>query len=349
MQFRPLGRTGLNVSQITLGTMTWGEQNSEQQAHAQLDLAIEHGINLIDVAEMYPVPPKPETQGLSESYLGSWLKKSGKRDQLLIATKATGPARKPHNPRHIRGGINDFGRDSLTAALHGSLQRLQLDYVDLYQLHWPDRSVNSFGQLNYQHIEHEDTVAIDETLRVLSDFVKAGKIRHIGLSNETAWGVAQFLRAAEKHDLQRIVTIQNPYNLLNRSFEINLAEFSMREQVGLLAYSPLAFGMLSGKYQNGARPAGGRLTLYERFARYSNPQAVRASAAYTELARKHGLDPAQMALAYVNSRPFVTSNIIGATTLEQLQSNLDSIHLTLSDEVLTEIEAIHINQPNPAP
>jgi len=349
MQYRPLGRTNVNVSLITLGTMTWGEQNTEAEAHAQLDYATERGINLIDVAEMYPVPPKAETQGLSERYLGTWLKKSGKRGQLLIATKATGPARKPHNPRHVRGGINNFDRKGLTEALNGSLERLQLDHVDLYQLHWPDRSVNSFGQLNYSHIADEETVAIEETLSILSEFVKAGKIRHIGLSNETSWGVAQFLRAAEKFDLERIVTIQNPYNLLNRTFEINLAEFAHREQVGLLAYSPLAFGMLSGKYENGARPAGGRLTLFERFTRYTNPQAEAATKAYVALARKHGIDPAQLALAYVNSRPFVTSNIIGATTLEQLRSNIDSLSVQLSPEIIEQIDAIHKTQPNPAP
>jgi aryl-alcohol dehydrogenase-like predicted oxidoreductase len=349
MQYRPLGRTNIQVSLITLGTMTWGEQNTEAQAHSQLDLAVERGVNLIDVAEMYPVPPKAETQGLSERYLGTWLKKSGKRDQLLIATKATGPARKPHNPRHIRGGINHFDRKGLTEALHGSLERLQLDHVDLYQLHWPDRSVNIFGQLEYGHIADEQTVAIDETLSILSEFVKEGKIRHIGLSNETAWGVAQFLRAAEKFNLERVVSIQNPYSLVNRLFEINLAEFSHREQVGLLAYSPLAFGALSGKYLNGARPAGGRLTLYERFARYNSAQTSAAIAAYVALARQHELDPAQMALAYVNSRPFVTSNIIGATTIDQLRSNLNSIALQLSPEIIQAIDAIHKTQPNPAP
>ncbi|WP_050468284.1 NADP(H)-dependent aldo-keto reductase [Herbaspirillum chlorophenolicum] len=349
MLYRQLGRTDAKVSLITLGTMTWGQQNTEADAHSQLDLAVERGINLIDVAEMYPVPPKAETQGLSERYLGTWLKKSGLRDKLLIATKCTGPARKPHNPRHIRGGVNDLDRKGLTDALHGSLERLQLDHVDLYQLHWPDRTVNSFGQLGYQHVADEKTVPIEETLKVLSEFVQAGKIRHIGLSNETSWGVAQFLRAAEQHGLERVVTIQNPYNLLNRSFEINLAEFAHREQVGLLAYSPLAFGMLSGKYLNGARPAAGRLTLFERFVRYTSPQAERATAEYVALAKRHGLDPAQMALAYVNSRPFLTSNIIGATTLDQLRSNLDSLQVQLSDEVIAGIEAIHKDQPNPAP
>jgi aryl-alcohol dehydrogenase-like predicted oxidoreductase len=349
MQYRTLGNTDLKVSLITLGTMTWGEQNTEADAHAQLDLATDHGVNLIDAAEMYPVPPKPETQGLTERYLGTWLKKSGKREQLIIATKAAGPARLPHQPQHIRGGANHFDRKSLTEALHGNLERLQTDYIDLYQLHWPDRTVNIFGRMNYKPLPQEQTVPIEETLTVLADFVKQGKIRHVGLSNETPWGVAQFLRAAEKLDLPRVVTIQNPYNLLNRTFEIALSEFSHREQIGLLAYSPLAFGVLSGKYLHGARPTGARVTLFDRFVRYNNPQAERATEKYVALAIKHGLDPAQMALAYINSRPFVTSNIIGATTLSQLQSNLDSINVTLSDEVITEIDAIHTWQPNPAP
>jgi aryl-alcohol dehydrogenase-like predicted oxidoreductase len=349
MQYRQLGRTDIKISEITLGTMTWGEQNTEAEAHAQIDMALAHGVNMIDAAEMYPVPPRPETQGKTEQYIGSWLKKSGKRDQVLIATKATGPARKPHNPRHVRGGINNLDRKGLTEALDGSLKRLQTDYVDLYQMHWPDRSVNSFGQLNYAHFPDEVTVPPEETLSVLAEFVKAGKIRHIGLSNETPWGVAAFLRAAEQGVGPRVATVQNPYNLLNRTFEIGLSEFSHREQVGLLAYSPLAFGMLSGKYANGARPADGRLTLFERFVRYTNPQAIRATDAYVALAKKHGLDPAQMALAFVTSRPFATSNIIGATTLQQLQSNLDSSKLTLSEDVLAAIELIHQQQSNPAP
>jgi len=339
----------IQVSQITLGTMTWGEQNTEAEAHAQIDMALAHGVNLIDAAEMYPVPPRPETQGLTEKYLGSWLKKSGKRDQVLIATKATGPARMAHNPRHVRGGVTHFDRKGLTDALNGSLERLQTDYVDLYQLHWPDRSVNCFGQLNYNHISDEFTVSIHETLSVLAEFIHAGKIRHIGVSNETPWGLAQFLRIAEKYDLPRIATIQNPYNLLNRTFEIGHSEFSYREQIGLLAYSPLAFGVLSGKYLNGARPAAGRLSLFERFTRYTNPQVHVIAGDYIALAQKHGLDPAQMALAYVNSRPFVTSNIIGATTMAQLQSNLESINITLNDTILSEIDTLHKRQPNPAP
>ena len=349
MQYRQLGRTDIKISEITLGTMTWGEQNTEAEAHSQIDMALAHGVTMIDAAEMYPVPPKPETQGLTEQYIGSWLRKSGQRDKVLIATKATGPARKPHNPRHIRGGINSLDRKGLTEALDASLKRLQTDYVDLYQMHWPDRSVNCFGQLNYEHVADEVTVPIEETVAVLAEFVQAGKVRHIGLSNETPWGVARYLRAAEQGIGPRVATIQNPYNLLNRTFEIGLSEFSHREQIGLLAYSPLAFGLLSGKYTNGARPESGRLTLFERFTRYSNPQAMEASDAYLALAMKHGLDPAQMALAFVTTRPFVTSNIIGATTLQQLKSNLDSCELTLSDELLREIELIHTRLPNPAP
>ncbi|WP_293781138.1 NADP(H)-dependent aldo-keto reductase [uncultured Oxalicibacterium sp.] len=344
-----LGRTDLHVSAIALGTMTWGEQNSEADAHAQLDLALDAGVNLVDAAEMYPVPPKAETQGLTERYLGSWLKKSGKRDRIVLATKATGPSRMAHNPQHIRNGYNRLDRRGLTEALDGSLQRLQTDHIDLYQLHWPDRSVNIFGTREYVHHAEEETTPIEETLSILAEFVQAGKIRYVGVSNETPWGVAQFLRAAEQLKLPRIVSIQNPYNLLNRSFELGLSEFSHREQVGLLAYSPLAFGTLSGKYLNDVHPADGRLTLFSRFVRYTGPHAQTAIAAYVALAREHGLDPAQMALAYVNSRPFVTSNIIGATTLDQLRSNLASIQLTLSDEVLAGIEAIHARHPNPAP
>lgn len=349
MQYRPLGNTDIKISAIALGTMTWGEQNSEAEAHSQLDLAIDYGVNLIDTAEMYPVPPRAETQGSSERHLGSWLKNSGRRERVLIATKAAGPARMPHQPRHIRDGINHFDRQSLTMALHESLGRLQTDYIDLYQLHWPDRSLNIFGKLNYTHVPQEESVPIEETLSVLADFVRSGKVRHIGVSNESPWGVARFLRAAEKLDLPRIVSIQNPYNLLNRTFEIGLAEFALREQVGLLAYSPLAFGVLSGKYLHGVRPDGARLTLFDRFSRYNNPQAQIAAQQYVGLARRHGLDPAHLALAFVNSRPFVTSNIIGATTLAQLQSNLRSVHLTLNEQILDEIEAIHTRQPNPAP
>jgi aryl-alcohol dehydrogenase-like predicted oxidoreductase len=350
MEYRNLGTTDIKVSLIGLGTMTWGEQNSESEAHAQIDYALEQGVNLIDTAEMYPVPPKAETQGSTERYIGTWLAQHrSQRDKIVLATKIAGPARQPHNPRHIRGAENQFDRKNLTQALHDSLQRLQTDYVDLYQLHWPDRNTMTFGRGTYPWIDDEYTVPIEETLTVLADFVKEGKVRHIGVSNETPWGVAKFLHAAEKLGLPRIVTIQNPYNLLNRTFESGLSEFSHRDGIGLLAYSPMAFGWLSGKYEGGARPANGRITLFERFARYSKPQAVQATTRYVELAKTHGLSPAQFALAFVNSRPFVSSNLIGATSLDQLKENIASVNVKLAPEVLTEIDKLHELQPNPAP
>ncbi|MDB5802100.1 MAG: aldo/keto reductase [Rhodocyclales bacterium] len=350
MEYRKLGNTDVAISVITLGTMTWGEQNSEIDAHRQLDLALDFGINLVDTAESYPVPPRPETQGRTEQYIGSWLAKSGnagKRDKFLLATKAAGPARQKHNPTHIRGGKTHHDRKNLTQALEDSLRRLRTDHVDLYQLHWPDRTTNTFGQLSYQHAENEETVEIAETLRVLADFVKAGKVRHIGVSNETPWGVAQFLKHAEIAGLPRIATIQNPYNLLNRSYETGLAEFSHREQISLLAYSPLAFGVLSGKYLNGAKPAGARLTLFERFVRYTSPLAQKATAEYVALAREHNLDPSQLATTFVLAQPFVTSSIIGATTLEQLRHDIESVSLRLDPAIVDAINAIHARQPNP--
>ncbi|ABC38955.1 NADP(H)-dependent aldo-keto reductase [Burkholderia thailandensis] len=350
MEYRTLGDSGVKVSLIGLGTMTWGEQNTESDAHAQLDYAIDQGVTLIDTAEMYPVPPKADTQGRTEAYLGRWLaKRPALREKLTIATKIAGPARQPHNPTHIRGAGNQFDRKNLTEALDGSLKRLRTDYVDLYQLHWPDRSTTTFGRPAYPWIDDPYTVPIEETLAVLGDFVKAGKVRHIGVSNETPWGVAQFLHAAEKLGLPRIVGIQNPYSLLNRTFENGLSEFSHRERIGLLAYSPLAFGWLSGKYEGGARPEGARITRFERFQRYSRPHAVQATSRYVALAKRHGLSPAQLALAFVNSRPFVTSNLIGATSLEQLRENIASVGVKLSPEILAEIDALHEQQPNPAP
>ncbi|EXJ15890.1 NADP(H)-dependent aldo-keto reductase [Imhoffiella purpurea] len=346
MQLRPLGQTDIRVSALCLGTMTFGQQNTEAEAHAQLDRAVAAGINFIDTAEMYPVPPFAETQGRTEEYIGTWLKSRGGRERLVLATKVAGPA--DWLP-HIRSGTHRLDRPNIEAALDASLKRLQTDWIDLYQLHWPDRKTNFFGKLGYSPDEEEPSVPLLETLEVLADQVKAGKIRHIGVSNETPWGLMRFLALAEQHGLPRVASIQNPYNLLNRSFEIGLAEIAIREQCGLLAYSPMAFGMLSGKYLNGQRPADGRITLFERFSRYSNPQSERATEEYVALARRHGLDPAQMALAWVTSRPFVTANIIGATKLEQLESNLASIDLELDEEVVAEIEAIHVSQPNPAP
>ncbi|NNM51999.1 MAG: NADP(H)-dependent aldo-keto reductase [Pseudomonadales bacterium] len=349
MEYRQLGTTPLKVSIITLGTMTWGQQNSEAEAHAQLDMAVDAGVNLVDTAEMYPVPPKPETLGLTESYLGTWLAQPGNRSKVLVATKAAGPSKKLLQAAHLRQGHTRHDRVNLESALHDSLKRLKTDYVDLYQLHWPDRSTNHFGELGYRHVADESSIPIAETLDVLADFIKAGKVRCIGLSNETPWGVHQFLKLAELKGLPRVVSIQNPYNLLNRSFEIGLSEMAIREHVGLLAYSPLAFGALSGKYLHGVQPAGARMTLWERFSRYRGENAEQAITAYVQLALDHGLEPSQLALAWVNSRDFITSNIIGATSLEQLRINLASAHIQLSPEVIEGIERIHARISNPCP
>ncbi|WP_349618444.1 NADP(H)-dependent aldo-keto reductase [Azotobacter salinestris] len=346
MLYRPLGRTDLQVSALALGSMTWGEQNSEAEGFEQIRRAQAAGINFIDTAEMYPVPPKAETAGATETIIGNYFKRHGGRGDWIVATKAAPPG---NGITHIRGGRNHFDRANLTAAVDASLKRLQTDYIDLYQLHWPDRQTNFFGQLGYRHDPDAHITPIEETLEVLDGLVKSGKIRHIGLSNETPWGVHRFLHLAETRGWPRVVSIQNPYNLLNRSFEVGLAEIAIRERVGLLAYSPLAFGLLSGKYEHGAQPPKARLTLFERFQRYNSLQARRAASAYIALAREHGVDPAQLALAYVTSRPFLTSNIIGATTLEQLDSNIASLDLELSDELLAGIERIHTEQPNPAP
>lgn len=346
MKYRKLGHTDIEVSLICLGTMTWGEQNTEAEAFSQLDTAIDAGVNFIDTAELYPVPPIAETYTRTEQYLGNWIKKRGKRDDLIIATKVAG--RSDWLP-HIRNGHSCFDRNNIEEALEGSLRRLQTDYIDLYQLHWPDRNTNFFGKLGYAHATDEITIPIEETLRILANQVTAGKIRYVGLSNETPWGVMEFLHIADKFGFPRAVSIQNPYNLLNRSFEIGLAEIAHRESCGLLAYSPLGFGVLSGKYLGGQKPKKARITLFERFTRYNNEESVLATQAYVDLAFNHGLDPAQMALAYVNSRPFLTSNIIGATSMEQLQSNLASVDIELADEVVDGINAIHQRQPNPAP
>ncbi len=344
MQYTTLGTTQLKVSRICLGTMTWGQQNSEAEAHEQLDYALEQGINFVDTAEMYPVPPRAETQGRTEAYIGSWLKNRADRDRIILATKVAGPSR---NMGHIRPEMR-LDRANIVAAIETSLRRLQTDYVDLYQLHWPDRNVNCFGQLGYVHQQDEQMTPLLESLEVLGELVDDGKVRYIGVSNESPWGVMTCLHLAEQHGLPVIQSIQNPYNLLNRSFEVGLAEVAMREGVGLLAYSPLAFGTLSGKYLD-AQPENARVTLFERFVRYSRQEAVAATRDYVALARAHGLDPAQMALAFVNSRPFVASNIIGATTMDQLAADIASIDLELPEAVVTGIEAIHAANSNPAP
>jgi len=345
MHYRRLGRTDIEVSAICLGTMTWGEQNTEAEAHDQLDRALDAGVNFIDTAEMYPVPPRAETQGRTERYIGSWLAKGGKRERVVLATKVSGRSK---DMTWLRGGPR-LTREHIEQALDDSLQRLGTDYVDLYQLHWPDRPTNVFGRMNYRPPSEDDAVPIEDQLRVLDDLVRAGKVRCVGLSNETPWGTMRFVEAAERLGLPRVVSVQNPYSLLNRTFEIGHAEVAHREDAGLLAYSPLGFGTLSGKYLGGAQPEGARLTLWGRFGRYGSDQARRATERYVALARESGLDPAQMALAFVTRQPFVTSNIIGATTLDQLESNLASAELELGEDVLEGIEAIHKDQPNPAP
>jgi aryl-alcohol dehydrogenase-like predicted oxidoreductase len=348
MQYRSLGGTDVKVSLIGLGTMTFGQQNSEAEAHEQLDYAVAQGVNLIDTAEMYPVPPMAETQGRTEQFIGTWLKKRGKRDDIVLATKVAGPGR-VLGVTWLRGGANKLDRANIKEALHDSLRRLQTDYIDLYQVHWPDRYTNFFGRLGYQHVEPDQSVPIEETLDALTECVREGKVRYIGVSNETPWGVSRYLHLAEVRQQARIVSIQNPYNLLNRSFEVGLAEMAIREQVGLLAYSPLGFGVLTGKFLNGARPPKARVTLWQRFSRYSGPLAEEAVTAYAKIAQQEGVSLTQMSLAYLLSRRFMTSVLIGATTMEQLRENIASQGVTLSEDALQAIEAVHKRLPNPCP
>ncbi len=345
MKYTYLPNTDIKVSKICLGTMTYGQQNTEAEAHEQLDYAIDQGINFLDTAEMYSIPGRKETQGSTERYIGSWLKDQ-KREDLVVATKITGPM--PYF-NYIRDNLG-FSREVIHSALEQSLKRLQTDYVDLYQLHWPERNVNFFGQRNYTHKENEPwTDNFREVIETLDGLVKEGKIRHYGVSNETSWGVMRQLEESRNTGLTRCKTIQNPYSLLNRTFEINLAEVSLRENVGLLAYSPLAFGVLSGKYLGGKLPEKSRIKLFPNYSRYSNPQALALTEKYKEMADRHGMSLTHLSLAFVNQRPFVTSNIIGATTMEQLKENISSIEVTLSEEMLREIDEIQALQPNPAP
>ncbi|MGB0954857.1 MAG: NADP(H)-dependent aldo-keto reductase [Panacagrimonas sp.] len=343
MQMRELGRTGVKLSHICLGTMTWGEQNTQSQAHEQMDYAVAEGVNCFDTAEMYPVPPKAETYGRTEELIGSWFQKTGKRNDVFLATKVLGPMA----TNYVRNGTR-LDRQQILDACEASLKRLQTDVIDLYQVHWPQRPVNNFGRLAYEARQAQGP-DIEETLGALDALVQQGKVRYIGVSNETAWGLHEYLRLSGEKNLARIVSIQNPYSLLNRSFEVNLSEFSHREDIGLLAYSPLAFGVLSGKYLDGAMPENSRLQLFKRFSRYTSPQGTAAARAYVELARAHDLDPAQMALAFVNSRPFVTANIIGATTMAQLRSNIGSAQIELSDALCKSIEEVHRQHTYPCP
>jgi aryl-alcohol dehydrogenase-like predicted oxidoreductase len=343
MEYRRLG--GLEVSAIGLGTMTFGQQNTQAEAHAQLDYAFERGVNFIDTAEMYPVPPRAETFSRTERIVGEWLARQA-RDRVVLATKVAGPRRALN---WIRGGPKALDTDNIRTALEGSLKRLRTDYIDLYQIHWPERNVPMFGQYRFDPDMETDAVPIRQQLEVLSEQVKAGKIRHIGLSNEHPWGVMEFLRLAREHGLERVVAIQNPYNLLNRTFEAGLAEIAFREELPLLAYSPLAFGYLSGKYQDDPAAAG-RATLFPGFAqRYQKPNVSPAVAAYAALARELGMSPATLALAFVYRRWFVASTLIGTTSLAQLRENLDAWDVVLTPEALDRIETLHLRYFNPAP
>jgi aryl-alcohol dehydrogenase-like predicted oxidoreductase len=338
--------SNLNIGSLSLGSMTFGGQNSTIDSYKQLDLAFEYGINLIDTAEMYPIPISSKTQGRTEKYIGRWIKDRGNRKDVVLASKITGPS-----PRlnHIRGGMTKFNKKDICNAIEGSLKRLCTDYIDLYQVHWPERTTNNFGKLNYEYCDEQHTTTILETLQALSDLVKDGKVRNIGISNETPWGLSQYLKLSESHNLLKPLTIQNPYSLLNRSYEMGLSEFSHRENIGLLAHSPLGFGALTGKYLNGQMPKNSRRGLFDGYDRYSNIQGELATHKYIELAKESGLDPAQMALAFVRNKPFVISTIIGVTTLEQLKNNIGSMDIKLSQDIIQEIEVIHKKYPNPCP
>ncbi|GAA6615783.1 NADP(H)-dependent aldo-keto reductase [Scytonema sp. NUACC26] len=346
MKYNQLGESDLKVSEICLGTMTYGQQNTIEDAHLQLDYAVRQGINFIDTAEMYPVPSRAETQGRTEVFIGEWLKKQ-QRDKLIIATKIAGPGRPM---TWLRGGATSIKSENIKQAVDDSLKRLQTDYIDLYQIHWPERYVPTFGQTEYNPNFERETVPIAEQLAAFADVIKEGKIRYLGLSNETPWGVTQFSQIAKQLGLPKVVAIQNAYNLLNRVFDSALAEACRYENIGLLAYSPLGFGLLSGKYVEGNRPENTRLTLFANFGqRYLKPNVSEAVTAYVEIAHSHNLKPSQLAIAFVISRWFVTSTIVGATTLEQLQENIDSVNVTLDKEILAELNAVHTRYPNPAP
>lgn len=345
MQYRQLGNSQLRVSEICLGTMTYGQQNSTEEAHQQLDYAFAQGVNFIDTAEMYPVPAKATTQGWTEAYIGQWLARQ-KRDRVIIATKIAGPSRRLN---WIRDGSCQINRSNIEQAVDGSLRRLQTDYIDLYQIHWPDRYVPLFGQAEYNPHQVRKTVPIAEQLSAFADLIKAGKIRYLGLSNETPWGISTFCQTAQQLGLPGVVSVQNAYNLLNRVFDWSLAEACYQEKLGVLAYSPLGFGSLSGKYLQ-PNSSKGRLSLFPGFGqRYLKPNVDEAVAAYLAIANKYNLSPVTLALAFVRQRWFVTSTIIGATTLEQLQENLASVKVALSPEILGDIDQVHQRYPNPAP
>ena len=345
MKYTNLPNTNIKVSKICLGTMTFGEQNTEKEGHEQLDFAMDKGVNFVDTAEMYSVPGRKETQGSTEKIIGSWIAK-GNRDKIVLATKIAGPS---PGLSYIRDNMG-FSKTAINDAIEKSLKRLQTDYIDLYQLHWPERKTNCFGVRNYRHFEDEKWEEnFTEVVETLNDLIKHGKIRHYGLSNETPYGILRYLEEAKTKNLAQPITIQNPYNLLNRTFEIGNAEISIKKNVGLLAYSPLAFGILSGKFLGGKKHPKSRVELYPQMARYNSKEVNNAVIKYAEIAKKHNLSFTKMALAYVNQQPFLTSNIIGATNLVQLKENIESVDIVLSKDVLKDIESVFVSQPNPAP
>ena len=346
MKFKKLSHTNIDVSLICLGTMNMGEQNTQEEGFEQMDYSFEQGVNFFDTAEVYAVPPRQETYGKTEEIIGNWFIKSKKREKIILATKMVGPG-----VEWIRNGGGNYTEQNIAIAIDGSLKRLQTDYIDLYQLHWPERNTNYFGKRNYEHDSSEEKWNdLESVLKALKKFVDQGKIKYIGVSNETPWGLSKFLEVAEQLNLPRIVSVQNPYNLLNRAYDIGMSEISCREKVGLLAYSPLAIGYLSGKYRDNQIPKNSRIGLFGDFwTRYKEDNAKKAVDDYYKLAKENGLTLTQMSLAFVNSRPFMTSNIIGATTMEQLKENIGTADIDLSDEIVEKINLIHSNNPNPTP
>ena len=343
MEYNILPNSNIKVSKICLGTMTWGRQNNQQEAFDQMDYSIDKGVNFFDTAELYPVPATPDKYAITEEIIGNWFQQSKKRDKIILATKIAGPG---DYTAHIRK--TGYKGNSIENALDGSLKRLKTDYIDLYQLHWPERITNTFGNRNYQYFNDSWEDNFEFILEKLKELIKIGKIRHIGLSNENPWGIMKFLDYS-KQELPKMITVQNPYSLLNRLFEVGSSEICKRENIGLLAYSPLGFGILTGKYFNGNMPKNSRLDLFPTLKRYSNENSIKAAKLYEEVAKKHNLSLTHLSLSFVNDRPFVTSNIIGATNLEQLKENIESVNIKLSDEIISEINSINNKIPNPSP
>ena len=346
MNYKKLGNTDLDVSTICLGTMTWGEQNTQREGFEQMDFALSEGVNFWDTAELYAIPPKKNTYGKTEEIIGNWFEKTKKRNEVILATKIAGPGLS-----WIRDGEYQFSKENIIDAVNKSLKRLKTDFIDLYQLHWPERKTNFFGRLGYVHKDKDDDWnKFEDILRIFEDLIKEGKIRYIGISNETAWGLSKFLEISKIKNLPRMMSVQNPYNLLNRTYEVGLAEISIREQSGLLAYSPLAFGYLTGKYRNGKLPEKSRMKLFGHFfPRYQTEIGRKATEKYYNIAVKYGLDFAQMSVKFCELQPFVTSVIIGATTMEQLKTDIESVNVNLNDNILKEINEIQKIYPNPCP